>query len=281
MARLLLAAAAVAAVAGLHVHDGPSDAPSGDTRSRTGDATVLDPELTNAALEKFHITLPGEHPMIILPENADESDPASAELLVYANFSKLTDAACEDLLIRTVTIEGSTLGQNVTKLVFNVGNDNFNDTDAAEYTYTMVRGAQVRSVTKTASGIGPLHLYENVPQCRMSVPRGYLRAPTYKSFLKRSRFMELECSLEFGKHEIKVFWNTVWRGESSPGVPVYHNDLAFSISNVEGAGGLLGNQDHTDETRAVPGCDKKQPLMGPYQTRKKARGKPWQRRHFR
>jgi len=275
MARLILAAAAVSAVAGLHVQDGPSvaDAPSGDAQSRTGVATTLDPELTNALLEKFHVTDPGEHAMIVLPYDANLDNPTAAQLIIQSTFEKLTDAPCEDLLIRTLTIEGSVLGTNITKLVFTVGNDNFNDTTAAQYTYTVG--------TQDTTNTDALHLWTNVPQCRMSVPRGYLKAPTYKTFLKRSRFMEVECSLEYGKHEVKVFWNTVWRGESSPGVPVYANDLAFSISNVEGAGGILGTDDHSEVSKAIPGCEKKQPLMGPYQTRKKAKGKPWQRRHFR
>jgi len=241
---------------------------------------VLDPELTNADLEKFHVTQPGEHAVIVLPDTADLDNPASADLIVYATFEKLTTEPCEDLLIRSLTIEGSTVGTNVTKLVFFVGNDNFNDTRASKYTYTMVRSGTNGVATQDITNYDALHLYENVPQCRMSVPRGYLRAPTYKSFLKRSRFMEVECSLGYGTHEVKVFYNTVWRGQDGDGDPVYANDLAFTISNVAGAGGILGHDDHSSVSAAIPGCNKKQPILGPYQTRKKARKEPkWKRAH--
>jgi hypothetical protein len=238
---------------------------------------VLDPELTNAALEKFHVTTPGEHAMIVLPENADLENPTAADLIVYATFEKLTTEPCEDLLIRTLTIEGRHLGTNITKLVFNVGNDFFNDTRAHQYTYTMVRDARTQDITNTDA----LHLYENVPYCYMSTPRGYINQPTYRTFMHRQRFMQVECSLDYGLHDIKLYWSTVWRGQDNAGQPVFANDLGFSISNVAGAGGILGTDDHSAVSTMVSGCHKKQPIMGPYQTRKKAKGKPRHRHHFR
>ncbi|CAK0865355.1 unnamed protein product [Prorocentrum cordatum] len=134
--------------------------------------------------------------------------------------------------------------------------------------------------TSDVTNSDALHFFYNVPQCRMSVPRGYLKAPTYRSFLKRSRFMQVECSLDNGKHEIKVSKTTVWRGfDRAANATVYANDLAFSVSNVAGAGGILGTDDHAAVAAAVPGCNKKQPINGPYQTRKGPKGKPWQRAH--
>jgi len=276
MARLLLAAAEIAAVVSLNVHD----APSSDALSRTGIATVLDPELTNAALEKFHVTTPGEHAVIVLPENADLENPAAADLIVYATFGKLTDDPCEDLLIRTVTFEGSSVGTNVTKLVFNVGSDNFNDTAAHEYTYTFTdSGGNPQEVTNTDAR----HLFDNVPICYMGTPRGVIREPTYRTYMHRQRIMQVECSLNSLSrgHDIKVYWSTVWRGfNSTTNSSIFANDLSFSIGNVANAGGILGSDDHSAISAAIPGCNKKQPVLGPYQTRKgKPRGKPWKRAH--
>jgi hypothetical protein len=241
-------------------------------------------------LEKFHVTKPGNHTMIALPYEAAMDDPFSGQLYVEATFAQLNpDDSCEDLLIRTLTIEGTALGTigpqedprgTLTKLIFNVGTDIFNDTSAHEYTYTMVRSmGTAGTFTKTDER----HLYENIPQCFMSTPRGYIKKPTYRTFMHRQRFKQVECDLSNGQHVIKVFWSTVWRGLGSDGESVFANDLSFSISNVEGAAGILGLQDHANYSEANPDCNKtkKQPIMGPYQTRNKPKGRPHHRHHFR
>lgn len=286
--RALVASTAAVAVKGLSV--GAPDGPTGSLlenleASKAGTTMALDPELTNTAGEKFHITQAGEWFMVGLPETAQLDDPANARMLVTANFSKMGTDPCEDLLIRDITVEGYVLGENVTKLKLSVANEVFNSTAALGLSITQKRS---NGVEMEMPDLAPEIFAGYLPGCMIRRPRGYWHAPTKTSYRKRTKFYMMECLFAasigtplqpaFVSNKLYVWWSTVWR--DTPSGSTYYNDISFSLSDVGTAPvGLLGTDDHTDATKAVAGCDKKQPVMGPYQARQKGpKEKPWVRR---
>lgn len=264
MLRVPLVAVIVASVRALLFS---RDAPEDVDVDGSGVAGTLDPELTNVRGEKFHVTKEGEYLMIGLPANADMTRPEEAELLIEANFSQV-GSNCDDLLIRKITLEGTSLGNGLNKLEFFVANDLFNDTGAIGLTATDDRGVPQTYDVQEFSRV--------VPECEIVRPRGYIHPPTRKSWRKRTTTYHATLNLN-GQHEVNIFWATVWRGISAEdGKAVYKNDLSFSVSGVgDSPGGLLGNDDNKVATPMVPGCFKPQPVGGPYQQRSKfgARGK--------
>lgn len=291
MARLsaLLTSAAAAAVAGLGLRT--PDGPVGYTNlvRRSNESYALDPELVNVAGEKFHITQPGPYLMIGVPETADLSDPDNARILVEADFQKTGTTACEDLLIRSVTIQGYILGTNVSKIVVSVANDVFNSTAALGLELTQVRS---NGAVGVMTGLTPENFMDYLPGCSIFRPRGYIKAPTKASYRQRTRIKSMECTFmaqigtDFMTNIVIVHWSTVYRGmqagrNGGPDEPYYNNDISFSVSDVGTAPvGLLGTDDHTDATKVVAGCNKAQPVGGLFQTRLKGpKGKPWQRRY--
>jgi len=289
--RALVASTAAAAVKGLSV--GAPDGPAANLLenlavSKAGTTTALDPELTNTAGEKFHITQEGEWLMVGMPEDASLDEPAKAQVLVTANFSKMSTDPCEDLLIRSITVQGYVLGSNTTKIKLSVNNEVFNSTAALGLSVTQV-GAD--GTEKEMSDLTPATFMGLMPGCVLSRPHGTWHRPTKSSFRRRTKFYTLECTgaaltgtnlqPAFVSNQLVVWWSTVFRNSGhSEYETSYVNDISFSVSDVgKKPVGLLGTDDHTDATKAVPGCLKKQPVMGPYQTRQKGpKEKPWQRR---
>lgn len=275
MVRLLLVAALAAAVAGLTIKDDDNDddkdvvgdvggevdedAPADEEKLEEGMVSALDPELTNSAMEKFHVTQPGEYVMIGMPEYADPSSPETSELMLTATFEKLTAEKCEDVLIRKVVMQGTKLGSNVSKVEFFVANDIFNSTHAL--------GLNVNTMENLTA-----HSFSMYTGCLIMRPRGYIHIPTKHSYRNRQRLFTAECTFWATDPAdtviVTVHWQTVWRGVTSDGHNIYANDMSFAVSNVgKDSIGLLGTDDHTEQTKAIPGCNKAQPISGPFQTR--------------
>lgn len=310
MARALLAAAAVQAATGLQTQDVADDAPGFSselndgptsygnlTAARDGSVAALDPELTRTDGLKIHVTQPGEYLMIGIPANLNMSTPATANLMVEADFQKLTTLKCEDLMIRKVRVQGFTLGTNITMLEFSIASDTFSNssTEVLGLSLTNKREdgtEQTLSFSDRETGtlIKPVeHFTLYAVYCTLARARGFIRPPTKHSFRFRQALFEVECSLNYGEHDIKIVYNSVWRGNN--GVrDIYANDLSLYISNVGGRGdtehpaGLLGSDDYSVETQAIPGCNKAQPIMGPFKYivdgARRPKGKP-HRHHFR
>jgi len=258
MLRLARIAGFVAGVNGLQTSDAPVELHGG--RAMTGSVSALDPELTNIAGEKFHVTTPGEFVMIGLPSTCNPEVPDACDLIFKANFDKLeNDSDCNDLMIRNVSIQGTKLASGasgVTSVEFSILSDVGNSSDAL--------GFQINGEYKT-----PEEFSSQLAYCTVSQERGYFQWPTKRTYRFRTTTYNVECGLDFGNHELKLHFSTAWRGTSlDTGLPVYANDMSFSISSVgTDAIGLLGTDDNSAVTVAVPGCNKKQPVSGPYQVR--------------
>jgi hypothetical protein len=262
--RLTLIAVLVAGAAGLKAHEAPDphlrQANDAGTGIVSADYDSLDPELTNTAGEKFHVTQAGEYVMIGLPPTCDPESPDTCDLILKASFDKLeNDSACNDLMIRGVTIQGTklALGTNgVTKVEFSILNDVGNSSSALGFA---VNDAHV--AMEDFNG--------QVPPCIVAQERGYFKWPTRRSNRFRTKTYMVECDLAFAEHKFKLDFHTVWRGTGlDTGLPVYANDISFSIGNVgTNPIGIQGTDDISAVTAAVPGCDKKQPVSGPYQVR--------------
>jgi hypothetical protein len=260
MLRALLAVFSVVAAKGIQLSDGPGS----EDIDGAGVAGTLDPELTNIKGEKFHVTNEGEYLMVGMPSEVDMAKPEDADLLIEANFTQV-GRHCDDLLIRKITLEGKALGSSISKLEFFVARDTFNDTASLGLTVTDDRGVPQTSEVE--------EFLKAVPECRILRPRGYIHLPTKKSWRRRTTTYHAVLNLQHGEttHEVNIFWATVWRGVSEvDGRTVYRNDLSFTVSGIGDApAGLLGTDDHTDAIRMVAGCDKPQPVGGPYQQKKK------------
>lgn len=266
--RAVLAAVFALAVAGLQVKDDDNDAPSDEDTTQAGVVSALDPELTNSALEKFHVSVPGSYTMIGMPADADPGSPETSQLMVNADFAKLTSEKCEDVMIRKITVQGTKLKTNLTKMEFSIVSDTFNTTDALGLGIIKVRDGQTTTLSDMT-----LVDFSNNTDCLWYKPKGYVKAPTKHSYRQRSRIYMAECTLvdtdPANNVIIMVHLSTVWRGETTSGQPIYANDLSFSISNVKKDSiGLLGTDSHDAATAAVQGCNKAQPVSGPFQTRK-------------
>jgi len=255
MMRLALLSGCVAGVDGLKAMDVPP-------AQLLGSVSALDPELTNIAGEKFHVTTAGEFVMIGLPDGSCNPEaPGACPLIFTANFDRLeNDGPCNDLMIRNVTIQGSLLSNGaagVTKVDFSIRSDVGNSSDAL--------GFQVND----GPYLTPTEFATQVPSCTVSQQRGYFQWPTKRTYRFRTTTYNVECLLDFGNHEFKMHFNTAYRGtDVDTRLPVYANDISLSLSNVgTTAIGLLGTDDNTAVTAAVPGCNKKQPVSGPYQVR--------------
>jgi len=257
--RLARIAGLVAGVNGLQTNDAPVALHG--SRVMTGSASALDPELTNIAGEKFHVTTAGEFVMIGLPDGSCNPEaPGACPLIFTANFDRLeNDGPCNDLMIRNVSIQGTKLASGasgVTSVEFSILSDVGNSSDAL--------GFQINGEYKT-----PEEFSSQLAYCTVSQERGYFQWPTKRTYRFRTTTYNVECGLDFGNHELKLHFSTAWRGTSlDTGLPVYANDMSFSISSVgTDAIGLLGTDDNSAVTVAVPGCNKKQPVSGPYQVR--------------
>jgi len=261
--RLAWLAGFTAGVNGLQTNDVPS-ALEGD-RMMTGSVSALDPDLTNCQGEKFHVTQPGQYVMIGLPETCNPENPGDCELIVSANFDKLeNDGACNDLMIRNVTVQGSSLDQHpsggstgVSKIDFSILADVGNSPDAL--------GLQVNDVYYDKAGF-----VGQAAACTISTQVGFYNNPTKHTYRFRSITDNVDCDFKLGSHKFKLQFGVVYRGtDVNTGAPTYANDISFlSIGNVgQTAIGLLCTDDHSAQTAAIPGCNKKQPVMGPYQVR--------------
>jgi len=258
MLRLACLAGLVAGADGLQTTDSPAELHGG--RAAAGSVSALDPELTNIAGEKFHVTTAGEFVMIGLPSSCNPEVPDACELIFKATFDKLeNDSDCNDLMIRNLSIQGTKVASGaagVTKVDFSILSDVGNSSDAL--------GFEINDEYKTLEEFS-----SQLPYCTVSQQRGYFQWPTKRTYRFRTTTYNVECGLDFGNHELKLHFSTVWRGTSlDTGLPVYANDMSFSISSVgTDAIGLLGTDDNSAVTVAVAGCDKKQPVSGPYQVR--------------
>jgi len=263
MMRLARIVGLVAGAAGLK----NSDAPNPHQRQthgaglETSIVTALDPELTTTGGETIHVTQAGEYVMIGLPgESCNPESPDACDLIFKANFDKLeNDSACNDLMIRNVTIQGTKLteGTNgVTKLEFSILSDAGNSSSAL--------GFAVNDAYMAMEDFS-----SRMPPCAVSQERGYFKWPTKKTNRFRTKTFVVECDLAFAEHKFKLDFHTVWRGTAlDTGLPVYANDISFSIGNVgTNPIGIQGTDDTTAVTAAVQGCNKKQPVSGPYQVR--------------
>jgi hypothetical protein len=293
-------------------YDKQNDGPSiyGNLTMRAGSVAALDPELSRTDGVKIHVTVPQEYLMIGIPADLDMANPSAAELMVEADFQKLTTQPCEDLMIRKVTVQGSKLGTNITKLEFSIADDAFSNSSTAvlglKVTNKREDGREQEitfSDTLPASAlIKPVeHFTLYAVYCTVSRARGFIKPPTKHSFRFRQPLFEVECSLDYGTHDIKIVFNSVWRGNN--GVrDILANDLSLYISNVGGGcsnatyhkdprpagcdhpAGLLGGDPYEEATRPIAGCNKSQPLMGPFKYlasgSRRPKGKP-HRRHFR
>jgi len=266
MARLLCTVAAATVTArALHVRDvEPPVSQLMDTKV----VSALDPELTNTAGETFHVTTPGEWNLIGLPKDYDTTAPETAVLVIDATLVDPETKPCEDLLIKKVTIKGKSLGPSITSLVFSVESDVFNDTAAL--------GLAVGTPSGTSS-YDPSAFVALVPQCSITRPRANVTVPTKNSFRKRTKVFSAICTLTSGSgagvltNVVTMYWSTVWRGVdwSNNDKPSYMNDLEVYVSGVgTDPAGLLGKDDHSAATKMRAGCPKKQPVIGPYQTRR-------------
>jgi len=264
MMRLAWIAGFIAGVNGLQTNDIPEMLHG--SRVMTGSVSALDPDLTNCLGEKFHVTQPGPKVMIGLPDTCNPENPGDCELIVSANFDKLeNDGPCNDLMIRNVTIQGSSLDQHpsggstgVANIDFSILADVGNSPDAL--------GLQVNDVYYDKAGF-----VGQVAACTISPQIGYYSNPTKHTYRFRTITDNVDCDFELGSHNFKLQFGVVWRGTmvDPPFSPVYANDISFlSIGNVgQTSIGLLCTDDHTAQAAAVLGCDKKQPVMGPYQVR--------------
>jgi len=259
MLRLACLAGLVARADGLQTTDSPAELHGG--RAAAGSVSALDPELTNIAGEKFHVTTAGEFVMIGLPSSCNPEVPDACELIFKATFDKLeNDSDCNDLMIRNLSIQGTKVASGaagVTKVDFSILSDVGNSSDAL--------GFQVND----GPYLTPTEFATQVPSCTVSQQRGYFQWPTKRTYRFRTTTYNVECLLDFGNHEFKMHFNTAYRGtDVDTRLPVYANDISLSLSNVgTTAIGLLGTDDNTAVTAAVPGCNKKQPVSGPYQVR--------------
>jgi len=268
MMRLALIAWLAAGAAGLKARDAPdphrrqtqdTGLESGTVWATTSD-DGLDPELTTTSGEKIHVAQAGEYVMIGLPESCDPESPDACDLIFKANFDKLeNDSACNDLMIRNVSIQGTKLSQGangVRKVEFSIINDVGNSASAL--------GFAVNDAYVAMESFGGM-----VPPCVLAQERGYFKWPTRKTNRFRTKTYIVECNLAFGDNQFKLDFHTVWRGTAlDTGLPVYANDMSFSIGNVgTNPIGIQGTDDTTALTAAVPGCNKKQPVSGPYQVR--------------
>jgi len=231
----------------------------------TGSVAALDPDLTNCLSETFHVTQAGTYVMIGLPSTCDPETPDACNLIVFATFDKLeNDSECNDLMIRNVTIQGQYLdnmgagsGSGVTKLDFSILHDVINSSDAVGY--------QINDEYKSIADFVSI-----AAECTYDAATGYPGKPTKHSFRTRTFVDGMHCDLHLDYHMVKIQFGWVFRGyHVDTGEPVYANDIAFlSIGNVgQTAIGLLCTDDHSAQTAAVPGCNKTQPVGGPYQTR--------------
>jgi hypothetical protein len=263
MMRLAWIAGFIAGVNGLQINDEPLALHG--SRVTTGSVAALDPDLTNCLGETFHVTQAGTYVMIGLPSTCDPESPDDCELIVFATFDKLeNDSECNDLLIRNVTIQGTFLdnqgnggGSGVRKLEVAILHDVPNSSDAV--------GFFINDEEKTIE-----NFESTADSCEHSETTGYPKLPNRHSNRFRTVWASLICNLHLNLHQVVMHFGWVFRGfHPDTGLPVYANDIAFlSIGNVgQQAIGLLCTDDHSAQTAAVPGCNKTQPVGGPYQTR--------------
>lgn len=253
----------IAGAVGLSNRDAPD--PHGrqahDAALEASTVSALDPGLTTTRGETIHVTRAGEYVMVGLPgQSCNPEHPDACELILKAVFDKSeNDSACNDLMIRSVTIQGTKLAEGtngVTKVELSILNDVGNSSSALGFA---VNDASVAMEDFSS----------RMPPCAVSQERGYFTWPTKKTNRFRTKTFIVECDLAFAEHKVKFDFHTVWRGTAlDTGLPVYANDLSFSIGNVgTNPIGIQGTDDTTAVTAAVPGCNKKQPVSGPYQVR--------------
>jgi len=266
MMRLAWIAGFIAGVTGLQTHDEPLALYG--SRAKISGVSALDPDLINIAGETFHVTQAGTYVMTGFPDSScnPEFPDTTCTLIIFANFEKMeNDSDCNDLMIRNVTIQGTFLdnlgagpGSGVTKIDFSTLNDVANSSDN-------YMGFQVNDEYKSR-----VDFFNQVIACTIQDPIGYFAYPNRHTNRFRTKTHFVECDFNLGQHKVEVQFGVVFRGNSmDTGLPVYANDIAkLSVGNVPNDTiGLLGRDDHSAQTVAVPGCNKNQPVMGPYQTR--------------
>lgn len=121
--------------------------------------------------------------------------------------------------------------------------------------------------------------------CSLHQPKGYIKKPTMYSYLHRQPLWIVECRPNYEQHKIRIVWNAAWRGVLPNGRDNLKVDMSVSISDVgTDPAGLMGTVgDYSAQTAAIPGCNKTQPVDGPFKyivdgVRRKPKGKP-HRRH--
>jgi len=132
--------------------------------------------------------------MLGVPETATLDEPSLARLLVEADFEKTGTTKCEDLLIRSVTIQGYILGTNVSKIEITVDNDIFNSSAAIGLSFDQVRGTR----KQTMSGLTPTEFMTSLPGCSLARPRAHHHTASHSPL--RGRWKRQVLS----KHELSV-----------------------------------------------------------------------------
>jgi len=232
----ILSMSAAAAVSGLQVSQEPMQLLGtrlGYGVVKAASSSAQDPEFTNTLNEKFHVSLPGTYNLIAMPNTADIVSPSAADLVVNATLEDVGQKDCDDLLIRTVKVFGTKLG-NVTSLEFSVGSDDFNNTDAM--------GLKIDGVSKTVT-----QFLADVPTCTFTRPRT-VALPTKNSYRKRTATYSAICNIGDVPNTITLTWSSVWR--KNVGAVYYQNDLEVFVSGVgSDPAGLLGPDDHSFVTQ--------------------------------
>jgi len=217
--------------------------------------------------------------------------------MVEADFQKQNDDnPCEDLMIKSVTIQGHVLGTNITRLSFGLDpyptirgkGDTFERGNTFpnpihNHSYMELRVTQLRSSGvsnelkftdyNTTEDLKKKYIVRDFEQytwmasfCTVQLPTGFIRKPTAHSNKFRTPLRIITCKPNYGQHEIKIVYNSVWRGLNSTGGAIYQNDLSLYITNVgTEPAGIMGLDDVTEEIAAVPNCKKAQPVDGPFQ----------------
>jgi len=279
MYRLLFVATMAAKVGGLQMSDAPTERDMAMSMLGAGVVSTLDPVLTNAKGETFHVTQEGEHLMLGIPsfgQTFNKSDPGNQELVVKAQFSywhtytqngypkwSTYNQTCEDLLISAITFEGKRLPNGISKISFkavphyDISEDNFNYTDTSYIGFTVT--------TDTENNLSAMDFLSAVPECvitykKPEAGKGF-KLPTRRSFA--SRVTQFHGTCQFTKqHEINFFWGIVYKGWGDDARIHYANDIAFTMSGAGTAEdehpGLLGTSNHTDESANY--CSKNQPV---------------------
>jgi len=261
---------APAVVLGLQMHDAGHDASELERHTYvTGDAVVSlnDPEADLPADGvKYHIRTVGESPLIGLPKDWNDDDSKAplqkledAAFVATGDFEKIgpTNDDCDDLFLRSVTIQGTRLektiqpfGGNATtagtvvlkriKFFIDDGERAFDDSifnlnSSLGFEYELLdKATNDRTVVtltgRTLENLTAMNMY--IPFCNVHRPLGEIKLPTKKKFRHATHFMSATCTLtnlEDGNkvwHEFGVLFQTSWGGvvTAAEGAQIYRKN---------------------------------------------------------